>query len=246
MPGRRNGGSRDPAAVRRRTAGRLPQCKPEDYDRALCLLPRDVVDFVLATQPKEWRKLAQHHGKAAVHEQFLKRLAAEIERRGALDVLSTLRWDLKENRQDDKGVTHAVLKTIAAFLNTEGGDLLIGVANDRTDEVRSDADSHRGQKRPGARAPGGDGPRCPRGPASAHAPRLGDGIAIEVFLFKPVEQWAKPCGSGPDRPAGRGQAASQRRARRRAASMKAAASADRTSTWGHRSTSGALRQKTLR
>jgi type I restriction enzyme R subunit len=25
--------------------------RPEDYDRALCLLPRDVVDFVLATQP---------------------------------------------------------------------------------------------------------------------------------------------------------------------------------------------------
>ncbi len=60
--------------------------QPEDYDRALCLLPRDVVDFVLATQPKEWEKLKQHHG-AAVREQFLKRLAAEIERRGALDVL---------------------------------------------------------------------------------------------------------------------------------------------------------------
>jgi type I restriction enzyme R subunit len=59
---------------------------PSDYDRALCLLPRDVVDFVLATQPKEWQKLAQHHG-AAVKEQFLKRLAGEIERRGALDVL---------------------------------------------------------------------------------------------------------------------------------------------------------------
>ena len=27
--------------------------QPEDYDRTLCLLPRDVVDFVLATQPKE-------------------------------------------------------------------------------------------------------------------------------------------------------------------------------------------------
>lgn len=27
-------------------------------------------------------------------------------------------------------VTHAVLKAIAAFLNTEGGDLLIGVADD--------------------------------------------------------------------------------------------------------------------
>jgi len=60
--------------------------KPEDYDRALCLLPRDVVAFVLATQPKEWKKLEQHHG-AAVREQFLKRLASEIERRGALDVL---------------------------------------------------------------------------------------------------------------------------------------------------------------
>src|SRR5687768_10890760 len=60
--------------------------RPEDYDRTLCLLPRDVVDFVLATQPAEWKRLAQHHGNA-VKEQFLKRLAAEIERRGALDVL---------------------------------------------------------------------------------------------------------------------------------------------------------------
>jgi type I restriction enzyme R subunit len=60
--------------------------RPEDYDRALCLLPRDVVDFVLATQPKEWKKLEQHYG-AGVREQFLKRLASEIERRGALDVL---------------------------------------------------------------------------------------------------------------------------------------------------------------
>ena len=57
-----------------------------DYDRALCLVPRDVVDFILATQPKEWEKLKQHHD-AAVKEQFLKRLAREIERRGALDVL---------------------------------------------------------------------------------------------------------------------------------------------------------------
>ncbi len=60
--------------------------RPEDYDRSHCLLPRDMVDFVLATQPKEWQKLAQHYG-AAVREQFVKRLAAEIERRGALDVL---------------------------------------------------------------------------------------------------------------------------------------------------------------
>ncbi len=60
--------------------------RPEEYDRALCLLPRDVVDFVLATQPREWQRLSEHHG-AAVREQLLRRLAAEIERRGALDVL---------------------------------------------------------------------------------------------------------------------------------------------------------------
>jgi type I restriction enzyme R subunit len=58
----------------------------DDYDRVLRLLPRDAVDFVLATQPKEWQRLSQHHG-TAVREQFLKRLAGEIERHGALGVL---------------------------------------------------------------------------------------------------------------------------------------------------------------
>jgi type I restriction enzyme R subunit len=69
-----------PGGYRRRLAA--------DYDRTLCLIPRDVVDFLLATQPKEWKRLEEHHG-AAVKEQFLQRLAAEIERRGGLDVLRT-------------------------------------------------------------------------------------------------------------------------------------------------------------
>ena len=60
----------------------------EDYDRTLCLIPRDVLDFVLATQPREWKRLSEHHG-TMVEEQFLKRLASEIGRRGALDVLRT-------------------------------------------------------------------------------------------------------------------------------------------------------------
>ncbi len=58
----------------------------EDYDRGLCLIHQDVLDFILATQAKEWEKLKQHHG-AAVKEQFLNRVSLEIERRGALDVL---------------------------------------------------------------------------------------------------------------------------------------------------------------
>ena len=68
------------------TPGGYRKRSSADYDRALCLLTRDAVDFVLATQPREWEKLKQHHG-ASVKEQFLKRLAGEIERRGALDVL---------------------------------------------------------------------------------------------------------------------------------------------------------------
>ena len=59
---------------------------PQDYDRDLCLIPTDVVDFLLATQPKEWQKLKQHHG-ADIKLRFLGQLSREIARRGALDVL---------------------------------------------------------------------------------------------------------------------------------------------------------------
>jgi len=60
--------------------------RPEDYDRRLCLIPTDLLDFILATQPKEWERLRQHHG-AEVKERFTARLSREIGRRGALDVL---------------------------------------------------------------------------------------------------------------------------------------------------------------
>ena len=45
-----------------------------------------MVDFLLATQPKEWERLKQHHG-SEVKPRFLGRLSREIARRGALDVL---------------------------------------------------------------------------------------------------------------------------------------------------------------
>ena len=60
--------------------------RPEDYDRGLCLILADVVDHLLATQPKVWEQLRQHHG-ADVKPRFLGRLSREIGRRGALDVL---------------------------------------------------------------------------------------------------------------------------------------------------------------
>lgn len=48
-----------------------------------------------------------------------------------LEFKASLRWNMKGNR-DDPNVEMAVLKTVAAFCNTEGGELLIGVADDRT------------------------------------------------------------------------------------------------------------------
>lgn len=43
---------------------------------------------------------------------------------------STARWNLRESRKD-KRMEDAIVKTIAAFLNTDGGTLFIGVADDR-------------------------------------------------------------------------------------------------------------------
>jgi hypothetical protein len=47
----------------------------------------------------------------------------------AVEFKSTLRWNLKHDRPG-KEVEKAALKTLAAFLNTKGGTLLIGVADD--------------------------------------------------------------------------------------------------------------------
>jgi type I restriction enzyme R subunit len=70
--------------------------------------------------------------KDYLFDQYLRRHreVKELIARGeskTLEFKSTLRWNLKENRKDAERVTHAVVKTIAAFLNTEGGDLIIGV-----------------------------------------------------------------------------------------------------------------------
>ncbi len=43
-----------------------------------------------------------------------------------LEFKSTLQWDVHQ-KQKNKELHHPVLKTVAAFLNTEGGTLLIGV-----------------------------------------------------------------------------------------------------------------------
>jgi hypothetical protein len=48
---------------------------------------------------------------------------------GQTEFKSTLRWDLRQAKKSPD-IEHASLKTICAFLNSEGGDLLIGVRDD--------------------------------------------------------------------------------------------------------------------
>lgn len=49
----------------------------------------------------------------------------------SIEFKSTARWDLREQRRN-KAMEDAVVKTVTAFLNTDGGSLLIGVADDGT------------------------------------------------------------------------------------------------------------------
>lgn len=61
---------------------------PRTFDRGLGLDPDDVLAFVAQTQPDEWRELtARHGGEDNARANFLKRLAAEIDERGTVDVL---------------------------------------------------------------------------------------------------------------------------------------------------------------
>src|SRR5437868_1771444 len=58
----------------------------EEYDKTLCLIPEDVLNFIYATQPKEWDKFKkQHEGNARTP--FLQRRAGELRTGGTLHVL---------------------------------------------------------------------------------------------------------------------------------------------------------------
>lgn len=59
---------------------------PQAYDKSLCLLPQDVLDFVLITQPKEWEKL-KRNAPNETETHFLNRLSEEIRKYGTLHVL---------------------------------------------------------------------------------------------------------------------------------------------------------------
>ena len=59
---------------------------PADYNRERCLIADDLFDFVVATQPQEWRKLKDQFGPEAKNR-FIQHVHQEIEKRGTLNVL---------------------------------------------------------------------------------------------------------------------------------------------------------------
>jgi type I restriction enzyme R subunit len=68
------------------TAGGYLRRTSADYDETLCLDPQMAVQFIQATQPREWSKLKRQYGDRA-RERFLHRLSRQIARRGTIDVL---------------------------------------------------------------------------------------------------------------------------------------------------------------
>lgn len=71
-------------------------------------------------------------GAPGTHQPSPKQIVRELIQKGEhkqLEYKSTLLWDVREQTKKYH-IEHSVLKTIAAFLNSEGGTLLIGVTDD--------------------------------------------------------------------------------------------------------------------
>jgi type I restriction enzyme R subunit len=68
----------EPGGYRKRTASA--------YNVERCLIREDLVDFLLATQPAEWRRLKDQFG-GETKARLVQRVSQEIEKRGALNVL---------------------------------------------------------------------------------------------------------------------------------------------------------------
>ena len=88
---------------------RWSRLEPTGYDRKLGLFPVELVDFLKASQPKEWAELVKRlGGEAQATDKVAKRVADELTARGSVDVL---RGVVK-----DTGVTFRV----AAFAPANG------------------------------------------------------------------------------------------------------------------------------
>ena len=69
-------------------AERYVKGSPSDFNRDYAMDTKAVIAFVKDTQPEEWQGLIKRHGSEnAAESEFLKRLNAELNKRGMIDVL---------------------------------------------------------------------------------------------------------------------------------------------------------------
>ena len=57
-----------------------------DYDRSLCLIKDQVIEFIKNTQPEKWDQLTQIYD-VDTENKVLSRISSEISKRGVIDVL---------------------------------------------------------------------------------------------------------------------------------------------------------------
>lgn len=67
----------------------------KEYDRNLCLIKDQVIGFIKATQPEQWKKLNEIY-ESNTEDKILARISSEISKRGIIDVL--------RNKVVDRGV----------------------------------------------------------------------------------------------------------------------------------------------
>ena len=69
-------------------------CKQEseNYDKGLCLIREELLQFIKATQPKEYKKLEKQYG-SSLSEKFCYNIAKAIEKKGTLHVLRNVYKD---------------------------------------------------------------------------------------------------------------------------------------------------------
>jgi predicted HTH transcriptional regulator len=84
---------------------------------------------VVPQQTKDAALAAFHEFAPKTVDQQVAALIAPGES-AALEFKSSVRWDMRENRLNEP-LKYSVIKTVAAFLNSTGGTLLIGVGDER-------------------------------------------------------------------------------------------------------------------
>ncbi|MBT4208004.1 hypothetical protein HOE22_06630, partial [Candidatus Woesearchaeota archaeon] len=60
--------------------------EPKLYDKSLCLIPSQLIEFIQETQPKKYQKITEQYGDDT-NNKLTKRISEQIESKGVIEVL---------------------------------------------------------------------------------------------------------------------------------------------------------------